>query len=64
VIRLSILGQGGALRAPLPGSSLGLPGKAGVRAGARSRRPAETTASGDHPENTARTRDSPLAALG
>ncbi len=52
MIRLSILVQGGALRAPLAGPFLPLPGKAGMRAGARSRRPAESTASGDHPEGT------------
>jgi len=55
VIRVSIPVQGGALRAPLAGPFLKLPGQAGMRAGARSRRPAETTASGNHPEDTART---------
>ena len=35
-----------------PDRSSPLPGKAGMRAGARSRRPAESTASGDHPEGT------------
>ena len=52
VIRLSILVQGGALRAPLAGPFLPLPGKVGMRAVARSRRPAESTASGDHPVGT------------
>ena len=51
VIRLSILVQGGALRAPLADPFLRLPGKAGMRAGARSRRPAGTTASGNHPKD-------------
>jgi len=59
VIRLSILVQGGALRAPLAGPFLTLPGKAGMRADARSRRPAETTASDNRPDGNANLRREP-----